>query len=665
MVAIVRYLLIMWVCAGFGAWVLRRPFGKLRAGLRADDITLAEELPFASAIGMGALAYLILGIGLVGQLRLWAALLVLAVLAAIGWREMIRLARSLGGAAALRFRPGPHGRPTSGVIVLAAFLLAVFLLTLIGALAPARDNDYDSLVYHLTMPKVYVRDGSIHPVPWLTHSNFPFTLEMLYTVGILANDQSLAKLFHWGCGWLAALAVFGFARRWWGSLAGWIGAAIFAAVPLVAWQMMTAYIELGLALYAFLALAALARLGGQEQAPAEPATPRRWLWVAALMCGWALGVKMLGGAALIFAIGTQLWALARAKIESRKSRVESNVESRISNLGVGRMVLFALIAAAIASPWYIKSYLWTGNPVYPFFYEVFDGKFWTAERARDYTAAQKAFGMGSGPLSFLVLPWNLTMHPRWFFDLPGSLRAFNVYITVFGPVFLAFLPTLILTGRVGPGGRLALWFALIFAAIWFMLTQNGRYLVPVLPGLSACAGAAAARLLQRRWLLSSAAALVLGLSFLAGLAPAYVLAAPAARVALGLESQTDYLMRASPTYRVFHEVEQATPSSARIMLFGDEPRTFYLNRDCLLGDHAELFSQTDLASAPAFVAALERMGVTHLLLGASVLHDMHSQRGLLAARLFDLAADGRMKLIGTYGPLTLWQIESAGRSSGS
>ena len=121
MVAIVRYLLIMWVCAGFGAWVLRR--------LRVKDATLAEELPFAAAIGMGALAYLILGIGLVGQLRLWAALLMLAVLAAIGWREMIRIARSLGGAAALRFRSGQASPPYS----VAIFLLAIFLLTLIGA----------------------------------------------------------------------------------------------------------------------------------------------------------------------------------------------------------------------------------------------------------------------------------------------------------------------------------------------------------------------------------------------------------------------------------------------------------------------------------------------------------------------------------------------------
>jgi len=624
MVAIIPYILIMWVCAGFGAWVLRR--------LRTSDATLAEELPFASAIGMGALAYLILGAGLLGHVELRAVLLELLVLAAISWRDMLRLAQRLPPAFA---RLAPWRQAPLPVVI---FLLAVFLLTLIGALAPATDSDYDSLVYHLTMPKLCVRDGSIHPVPWLTHSNFPFTIEMLYTLGLLAHDQSLAKLFHFGCGWLTVIAIFGFARRWWGALAGWLGAAIFAAVPLIGWQMMTAYVELGLALYVFLAIAALARVAdGQEQASARCG----WLCVAALMCGWALGVKMLGGAVLIFALAALLWGLRSA------SRPRAT-----------QLAAFALIAAAIASPWYIKSYLWTGNPVYPFFYGLFGGRLWTAERARAYTEAQKAFGMGAGPLNFLLLPWNLTMHSRSFFDLPSTLRAFNVYVTVFGPGFLALLPTLALTGRVGPAGRLALWFALAFGVIWFLSTQNGRYLVPILPGLSACCGVAAARLFHRRGLVSSATGLALSLVLLSGLAPAYMLAAPAVRVALGEESQSDYLARVSATYHLFKQVEAATPPSARIMLLGDEPRTFYLDRDSLLGDHAEIFSRSDLSSGPPFLAALRRMGVTHLLLGSAVVQNMLSRSGLIETRLSDLAAADVIRPLAQYDSQTLWQIEN-------
>jgi hypothetical protein len=258
----------------------------------------------------------------------------------------------------------------------------------------------------------------------------------------------------------------------------------------------------------------------------------------------------------------------------------------------------------------------------------------------------------------LLLPWNLTMQSRWFFDQPTVIRPFNVYVSVFGPTFLALLPTLALTGRVGGAGRLALWSAVVFAASWFALTQNGRYLIPVLPALSACAGLAASRLLQQRGLLSSAAMLVLILGLLVGMFPAFLLAAPAARVAIGAESQSDYLARTSPTYRIFKQVEAATPPSARIMLLGNEPRTFYLNRDSLLGDHAEILSPADLGSAQSLFSALNRMGVTHVLLGASTVHNMHTRSGRLETRLSDLAAEGRLTLLpGAYDSLTLWRIE--------
>ena len=644
MAALALYIVILLICAGAGARLLKllrvaRPEGPpsrpAEAGLGTDDLTVAEEIPFAAAIGLGLLAYLVLGIGLLGYLRLPGVLAIMALLALVGWRETPRLARRLlAGLSALDVW-------RRSVLPLTVFLLAMLVFTLIGALAPAGDGDYDSLVYHLTIPKLYVRAGDIHPVPWLSHSNFPFTLEMLYSLGLLLDGQSLAKLFHWGCGWLTVLAVFGFGRRWWGPRAGWLGATIFAAVPLAAWQMVTAYVELGVALFCFLAVAALARTRGQpaDQLPSKNYNTG-WLWVAALMCGWALGVKMLGGAALAFSLAALLW--------SRRSSQRPRAY---------HVALFLLVAAAVACPWYIKSYLWTGNPVYPFLYSLFDGRYWTAERAREYAEAQKAFGLGSGPLSLLLLPWNLTMRPQAFFDQPQALRAFSIYVVSLGPIFLALVPTLLLTGRTGGAGRLALWFALVYALMWFVLTQNLRYLVAVLPGLSACAGLAAARLLQRRGVLSAATVLVLVVGSVMALFPTFLLAAPAVRVALGAESQSHYLTRTSKNYRLFKQVEAVTLPSARIMLLGDEPRTFYLDRDCLLGNHAELFSQADLASPQALLAALERLGVTHLLLGASTIENMQNRSGLLESRLSDLAEAGWLRPIASFDSFALWQIE--------
>jgi hypothetical protein len=621
MVSLLIWIAILWACFGIGAAGLRR--------VRAQPETSAEEIPFAIALGLGLLSYLVLALGLLGFIRTWAFIAVICLLGLLGWRHVVRLGRE--AIAGLR-----RARWNWAVFPLLLFLVAAAVFTLIGALAPSGDIDYDGLVYHLTIPKIYLQDGRIHPVPWLSHSNFPFTLEMLYLLGLTLRDQSLAKLFHFGCGWLVICAVFAFARRTWGARAGWLGAAILASAPLVAWEMMVAYNELAFALYAFLAIFALSRWAeGRGSAQGNG-----WLWVAAIMCGLALGTKMLAGAVLVF---VALAILAGARDRSRE--------------GVARPLLgFLAISTLVAFPWYLKSYLWTGNPVYPFLYEVFGGRYWTDSRAALYTAAQKEFGMGGGPLAFLALPWNLTMNSYRFFDLPSQLRPISVLIWVFGPALLALVPTLLVTRRVGTPGRLVLWFALAYTAIWFAMSPNGRYLLPILPGLCACAGLAASRLLERRGLLSAGAVLVLLLGLLAALYANFSLAAPAWRVIAGAESQSDYLQSTSIAYRTMDAINRATPPDANIIVFGDEPRLFYLDRRFLLGSHAEIFTKADLATPDALLAAFRRQGATHLLIGVSVLQGMTAKKAALETDLAGLEAEGRIRPLGMYGTLSLWEL---------
>jgi 4-amino-4-deoxy-L-arabinose transferase-like glycosyltransferase len=627
MVSLAVWALILWACFGAGATVLKR------LGAQAD--TTAEEMPFATALGMGLLSYLVLVAGLLGQLTVRVGVALVLFLALLGWREMVGLAQSVGALI----------RPKSArwtVFPLLIFLVASAALTVVGALAPSTDSDYDGLVYHLAIPKLYLHHGSIHPIPWLSHANFPFLLEMLYLLGLLLDGQSLAKLFHFGCGWLTACAVFAFTRRWWGPRAGWLGAAVFASVPLIAWEMTVAYNELAFAMYAFLTVYALSRWFDQRHADPH----RGWLWVAAIMCGLSLGTKMLAGAVLLFALAALAWGMERAQ----------GIRSRLVPVA-----LFAAIAAAVACPWYVKSYLWTGNPVYPFCYDIFGGRYWSAERAGAYSAAQAAFGMGKGSLAFVGLPWNLTMNTRWFFDLPQELRGINILLWVFGPLFLALIPALLLTGPVSAPGRLVLWFSLLYVGVWFGLTQNGRYLIPILPGLCACTGLSADRLLRRELLVTAAVSVALLLAMLSGLYASSVLAAPAFRVALGRESPRAYLNRNSTLYPIFEAVNRETPPDARILVLGDEPRCFYLDRDYLLGNHADIFSSQDLASPDSLLTALRRAGVSHLLLHASSLRDMLVRKGEIESLLGALLDEQALSPQSVHGPFLLWRIADVAR----
>jgi len=622
MISLAIWLTILWVCFGVGADALKR--------LRANAASPTEEIPFAVALGMGVLAYLVLAIGLLGHLDVWLAVALIGLLALLARRPMVRLARQISLA-----RSGIRIRRWS-TLPLALFFVTAGGFTVIGALAPATGSDYDGLVYHLAIPKVYIGDGQIHPIPWLSHSNFPFTIEMLYLLGLLLRDQSLAKLFHFAYGWLTVCAIFAFGRRW-AHHAGWLGAAIFAAIPLVAWEMTSAYNELAFALYTFLTIYALIKWREEMQT----AHSDSWLWVGAIMCGLALGVKMLAVVVLLFALGALSWALVRGPDRA---------------VALKRIFVFIAIAVAVACPWYLKSYLWTGNPVYPFFYQVFGGAYWSQERADAYTQAQKAFGLGKGPLAFAALPWNLTMRSRWFFDQPNLLRPFNVYVMTFGPLLLGLLPSLLLTGPIGIAGRTMLWFALTYVAIWFGLTQNGRYLAAVLPSLSACAGLASYRLLARRGITAVAVAVALALGLLSGAFTGYVLSGRAVRVVLGLESPSAYLNRVSPLYAMSEVINKATPPNARILVLGDEPRCFYLDRHYLLGNHAEIFSPADLASPSALLSSLKRMEVTHLVLHSATLRDMSARSGAIETLLADLHLAGEIRPLGIVGALSLWQI---------
>ncbi len=107
-------------------------------------------------------------------------------------------------------------------------------------------------------------------------------------------------------------------------------------------------------------------------------------------------------------------------------------------------------------------------------------------------------------------------------------------------------------------------------------------------------------------------------------------------------------------------MNRATPPDAKILVLGHEPRCFYLERSYLLGDHAEVFSPEDLASAEALLHALREMGVSHLLLHSSTLVDMDTRSGAIETRLADLQAAGRIGLKKAMGSLTLWEVVGEG-----
>jgi hypothetical protein len=281
-------------------------------------------------------------------------------------------------------------------LLLVVYLSVVFLVTFALTLAPPNGADYDSLTYHLAAPAQYLRAGGIVELPYDHHTYFPFTMEMLFLLGLALQGPVLAKLFHWLMLPLCCFALIALGRRHLTTRAGLFGAALFASIPLVQSEATTAYVDLGFTAFVLLAFLCFANwLSSHESEESSSVTNGGW-WLAwsGVFCGFAIGTKYLGfltfGWLGLWALGTML---------------------RRRNFQFKPLLLFAVYAIVLGGGWYVRNWLWTGNPVYPFAYEIFGGRGWTAQMAADYTRDQAAYGFGRSPSDWLWLPWRFAMAP--------------------------------------------------------------------------------------------------------------------------------------------------------------------------------------------------------------------------------------------------------------
>ncbi len=552
MIAIIQFLIITVIAAAFARRILSR--------YEPDFVSPGERLIFEAAIGLGFLALIIFALG-VAQLFYPLVLVgLLLVMAGVSWKALGQLICE----ALASLRSAVRQPKTLEVSALFVVLTALALLALIRALAPPVADDWDGLAYHLAIPKLYLEAHGVHFVPFSSHSNFPFVWEMLFTLGLAMKSIALAKLFHYGAAILLVAATASLGNRHFSRSAGRLAALFVAGVPLVVWESTAAYVDLATALYSLLTVYALMNYSATKD--------RRWAVFAGIVAGLAAGTKMT---ALIMIAVAGFWILLD------RSREKPSTPFKTA-------VVAALVATVIALPWYAKSYINTGNPVYPFAYELFGGTNWSAETAELYRSDQLKFGLGQDSASFLLLPWNLTFRharfddygarlPQDFPELPLFSGNPQVYMASLGPLVLLVLPVMLI-GIIRPGRhRTLILVAGFLTLVWFFAMQNTRYFLPTIAVLAPASAYCAEVLRVRKAVFTLA---LLTAAFTAFVSFAVV--CPAAKVAFGLQTPADYLTRFG-LYNACSYINNELPKDAKIALFG-ETRGFYLDRPYFWAD---------------------------------------------------------------------------------
>lgn len=328
------------------------------------------------------------------------------------------------------------------------FMILQALVNLIGTFGP--ELGFDALWYHLTLPKLYLQNHTIVHIPGglLYYSDMPKLVEMLYTAALSFDSEILAKIISFAFGLLSIVALYMLSRKYFDQFISIIIISIFYANLVVGWQSITAYSDLARTFFEILTLFGFLLWVETNE--------RKWLIESSVMLGLAITAKLIAlGSLAIFLILIILLGIRQKRTVKQTSQM---------------LFVYLFICLLIPLPWFIFSYIHTGNPVYPLLSSIYQLHF-------DLTLFS--------PVRFISDSWNIfTRAP-----VPVS------------PIYLIMLPFVIFYfRRFNQQIKIIIIYSFFGFILWYLTLQSGegRYLLSYLPAFSFVCGAILQKMRNRR-----------------------------------------------------------------------------------------------------------------------------------------------------------------------
>ena len=529
--------------------------------LRIDEHGLGW-LWLSTTCGLGLISVGTLLLGLPGLLYAWLFGILLAPLSVVGivyifqqhqlWQEAGRWLTWQQDE--WPFRIGAY------LLLFIGATTAVWIMLTHALLPP---HDWDVVAYHMTLPKLYVEANQVIYVPFIVHSNWPMNSEMLFTIGLLFGSDLAPHLVMLGTAVLISIGLLLVGRRYFDDRIGLIAAMAFLTIPLVKRLSGTAMIDVTPGLYVLAGLVAL--ISWQHT--------RHWTWLflGGMFAGFAAGSKLMGGG---FPILLGLIVVA-VELFRRPIRLGPVIQSGL---------LFGMAGLLVAGPWYGRSFLFTGNPIWPFAYHVFGGRDWDA-------LGDEYHMLSLLDIWALPVPRTLTGLGQSFVYLLTRAEEMGGYrggIGILAPIgFLLALPFVWRAPRFLQQG---LFISVGFYLLWFTLVSHQlRFLLPVVPFMLLAVGYLFIQIYDRfpwqpmRVMLVTVLVALVVQQWPWIRADERALFTSRTPYLTGEMSRDDWLSTQIEIMPLFHYANSELPEDAKILLLPYENRTYYLDRDYIWG----------------------------------------------------------------------------------
>jgi len=522
----------------------------------------------------------------------------------------------------------------------------------------------DALIHHLAVPKLWLNHGGFYEIPWANYSYYPMYINLLYLVCLYLNNDIVPKFIHLAFGLGTGVLIYTYLKQKLDRNWGLLGMIIFITTPIVVWLSTSAYIDLGMTFFTTASILALVQWRELKY------RYTRWLLISAFCMGVAVGSKY--NAIIAWFIVNLLLVIIYVR--------ETNRQAAAVKYGL----IFCAITALVASPWYIKNYLLTGNPFYPMFHSALK----SLQQQPLQKAVQSQAAREAGKISFFQMRkimygeslWETLLIPiRMFFQ--GEDNSYRYFQGVLNPILLIFSPFIMLNRRFNHDKILFVLFSVIFIFMAYFLTEKQvRYILPTLPFLTIIAVMGIENLADKlndeaflsrlqihkkikstaRFFLFSSIVILVGLNFLY-LKERVAIVKPFSYI-FQQETRDAFLERHLAHYPAVKYVNAHLPADANLFLMFLGRRGYYLERpyknEPSFGMKTINRMVKNAKSDKKFNKYVRTMGVTHILMRTdlvkSYLKNNFSEKEI---KRFDILMRKYWKRIYEVNGYAIWDLQ--------
>jgi hypothetical protein len=481
----------------------------------------------------------------------------------------------------------------------------------------------DALYFHLGMPRLYALAGKIFYIPANLFSASPQTSEMIttgfYSLGLERGAQFFIML-------LAAILVLSVWKRAKDiGVSGLIAILILFTIPILIGQVTGSkndYLLWGLSFFAILKFLQFDQNGNL-----------RYLILSGIGIGMAAGTKAIG-----LALFGPLALILLYNIILGKYRAF-------------HLFYFTILFILFAFPWYTYSWIITGNPVYPFFDNIFHSPY-SSPLMNSFNAELEIKAVDRNFLNLLITPIRIIFDPETYDGRLGyGLILFPALI-----LFVRRIPLIIKT---------ALGICLLYYLFWFFGFPFARFILPVAPILAMAGSYFILQAIKGGKALKIAALISLGLGVLLPIPSVIRDNLPRVESVVRATPKYDYLtsLRTLDPYQPHSEktidalsyiqgwkyINENIPANSRIGIltsFWTRADGYYLDRDFTYLNPSEqnLCDFTVLRNNQSINESLKKLGITYVVLDSVILSQFSSASPWSTIPGFPQFADGVIAL---------------------